>query len=51
MGPETKVMGHKSKEALELESDAWSRFELAFDVVVKSPPQHRKAKSQRLKAA
>jgi hypothetical protein len=26
---------------IELEPDAWQRFERAVDVVVKSPPQHR----------
>jgi hypothetical protein len=25
----------------ELDSDVWSRFERAVDVVAKSPPQHR----------
>jgi hypothetical protein len=29
------------KDAVELNSDAWSRFERAVDVVAKSPPQHR----------
>jgi hypothetical protein len=28
---------------LELEPDAWERFERAVGVVAKSPPQHRKA--------
>jgi hypothetical protein len=31
---------HKSTE-IELEPDAWERFERATDVVAKSPPQHR----------
>jgi hypothetical protein len=31
----------KSKFKLELEPDAWARFERAVDVVAKSPPQHR----------
>jgi hypothetical protein len=26
---------------IELEPDAWQRFERAIDVVVKSPPQHK----------
>jgi hypothetical protein len=30
-----------SDPALEISSDAWSRFERAVDVVAKSPPQHR----------
>jgi len=33
-------LGHKSTE-IELEPDAWERFERATDVVAKSPPQHR----------
>jgi hypothetical protein len=32
---------------IELEPDAWSRFERAVDVVAKSPPQHRPAKGKR----
>jgi len=28
-------------EPFSVHSDAWSRFELAVDVVAKSPPQHR----------
>jgi hypothetical protein len=40
----------KSKE-VELEPDAWSRFERAVDVVAKSPPQHRaKPKSKARKS-
>ena len=40
----------KAKE-IELEPDAWSRFERAVTVVVKSPPQHRaKAKAKRAKS-
>jgi hypothetical protein len=36
----------KSSE-IELEPDAWARFERAVAVVAKSPPQHRtKAKSK-----
>ena len=37
------VMAKPQKDAskIELEPDAWSRFERAVDVVVKSPPQHR----------
>jgi hypothetical protein len=33
-------------EKVELEPDAWQRFERAADVVVKSPPQHRVAKKK-----
>jgi hypothetical protein len=29
------------KQEIELEPDAWRRFERAVDVVAKSPPQHR----------
>ena len=35
--PESKV--RKAKE-IELEPDAWQRFERAVTVVAKSPPQH-----------
>jgi hypothetical protein len=38
---------------VELESDAWQRFERAVDVVAKSPPQHRtkpKPKKKRRKS-
>jgi hypothetical protein len=28
-------------QPIELEPDAWARFERAVDVVAKSPPQHR----------
>jgi hypothetical protein len=31
----------KDKQEIELEPDAWERFERAVDVVAKSPPQHR----------
>jgi hypothetical protein len=34
----------KNRENIELQPDAWSRFERAIDVVAKSPPQHRVAK-------
>jgi len=39
----------KTKE-IELEPDAWQRFERAVDVVAKSPPQHREAKPKRRKS-
>jgi hypothetical protein len=32
------------KDEIELEPDAWQRFERAVGVVAKSPPQHREAK-------
>jgi hypothetical protein len=35
-----------SKKEIELEPDAWARFERAVDVVAKSPPQHRTKKSK-----
>jgi hypothetical protein len=38
------------KPELELEPDAWQRFERAVDVVAKSPPQHRAAKKTKAKA-
>jgi hypothetical protein len=31
---------------IEMQPDAWARFERAIDVVAKSPPQHRKKKSK-----
>jgi hypothetical protein len=31
----------KSGTEIELQPDAWQRFERAIDVVAKSPPQHR----------
>jgi hypothetical protein len=34
----------KKLKDVELEPDAWQRFERAVDVVAKSPPQHRSAK-------
>ena len=34
------------KGEIELHSDAMARFERAVAVVVKSPPQHRKAKAK-----
>jgi hypothetical protein len=35
---------NQKKRGIELEPDAWQRFERAVDVVAKSPPQHRKKK-------
>jgi hypothetical protein len=35
-----------AKREVELDPDAWARFERAVDVVAKSPPQHRKKKSK-----
>jgi len=37
------------RRAIELEPDAWTRFERAVDVVAKSPPQHRTKKSKHRK--
>jgi hypothetical protein len=37
----------QKKREIELEPDAWERFERAVKVVAKSPPQHRKAKKKR----
>jgi len=31
----------QAQKEIELEPDAWQRFERAVDVVSKSPPQHR----------
>jgi hypothetical protein len=35
------VIDRKTLQDDEFHGDAWSRFERAVDVVVKSPPQHR----------
>jgi hypothetical protein len=35
------------KREIELEPDAWERFERAVAVVAKSPPQHRVKKTKR----
>lgn len=40
----------KTKE-IELQPDAWSRFERAVDVVAKSPPQPRAGKTTKAKRA
>ena len=43
----------KKTDEIELLEDAWSRFERALDLVLKSPPQHRrlkKAKSDKKRA-
>jgi len=39
-------MASRPKKGIELQPDAWSRFERAVGVVAKSPPQHRKKKSK-----
>lgn len=43
-GKPSKQRKAKEAEPVELEPDAWARFEHAVDVVVKSPPKHRAAK-------
>lgn len=40
-------MSDKKTASIELEPDAWERFERAVDVVAKSPPQHRIAKKNK----
>jgi hypothetical protein len=40
----------RKKTDIELQPDAWRRFERAIDVVAKSPPQHRKSKAKRAKS-
>lgn len=37
-------MSRTKQNEVELEPDAWERFERAVKVVAKSPPQHRVAK-------
>jgi hypothetical protein len=39
-----------SAKEIELQPDAWERFERAVKVVAKSPPQHRAAKPKAKKA-
>jgi hypothetical protein len=41
--------GPLQNKEIELEPDAWRRFERAVDVVSKSPPQHRVAKKKNAK--
>jgi hypothetical protein len=41
----------KAGEQIEMQPDAWSRFERAVDVVAKSPPQHRAAPKRPRKKA
>jgi hypothetical protein len=43
-------MAKSDPKKIELEPDAWARFERAVDVVAKSPPQHRKAKRKARKS-
>jgi hypothetical protein len=39
-----------TQKEIEIEPDAWQRFERAVDVVAKSPPRHRtKSKSSKRK--
>jgi hypothetical protein len=40
----TRVRKGKGDD-IEMQPDAWSRFERAIDVVAKSPPQHRAKKT------
>ncbi len=42
-------MTKRSEKKVELEPDAWSRFERAVDVVAKSPPQHRTKEKKSLR--
>jgi hypothetical protein len=41
-----KPQSKKSEAEIELEPDAWQRFERAAGVVAKTPPQHRVAKNK-----
>lgn len=43
---ERKTEPHNRSAGLEIEPDAWERFERAVDVVVKSSPKHRRSASQ-----
>lgn len=40
----------KPLKEIELQSDAWQRFERAVGAVAKSPPQHRVAKKKKTTA-
>jgi len=40
-----------TQKEIELEPDAWKRFERAVDIVVKAPPQHRSKSAQKKKPA
>jgi hypothetical protein len=42
-------MAKKPSKEVEIEPDAWARFERAVDVVAKSPPQHRVKPAKRKK--
>ena len=42
-------MTRKQEKEIELEPDAWQRFERAVSVVAKAPPQHRKSKTKKAK--
>lgn len=39
----------KEKTEIELQPDAWERFERAVKVVAKSPPQHREMPKRTIK--
>jgi hypothetical protein len=41
------MVKRKHLKEIQLQPDAWSRFERAIDVVAKSPPQHRTKKKKR----
>jgi hypothetical protein len=41
------MVSKKVDKSIEIQPDAWARFERAVDVVAKSPPQHRVKKTKR----
>jgi len=42
-------MAKSDQKKIEIEPNAWARFERAVDVVAKSPPQHRTKTSKKRK--
>jgi hypothetical protein len=40
----------KAVDSIEMQPDAWERFERAVKVVAKSPPQHREKPKRKKKA-
>jgi hypothetical protein len=46
-----KPQSKKSETEIEIEPDAWQRFERAAGVVAKTPPQHRTKQKKKRKSA
>jgi hypothetical protein len=45
-GLDRSLMVTKKNKTIEIEADAWQRFERAVDVVAKTPPQHRTSRAK-----